>query len=84
MDAPVDIGLKRSVKAYQKAHEDFIYDVWLSDRPTLKDQYKYDFEAYKDKLNPKKIDKEQLKKTKTRIDSEVEQIKKKFAHKGVR
>ena len=60
-----------------------LYAIWLSDRDKLKDQYKYDFEAYKDALIPKPIDKNKVEQDKKVIDIETQRIKEKFARKGV-
>ena len=83
LDAPLEVGLSRSVKAFEKDRESKIFSIWLSDRPNLKDEYKYDFESYRDRLDLKRINKKELEVKKKRIDSEVERIKHKFAHKGV-
>lgn len=83
MDAPIEVGLKRSVKAYEKERERQLYDIWLADRHSFKDEYKYDFSAYLEALIPRKIDKAKVDRDKEVIDIETQRIKQKFARKGV-
>lgn len=67
---------------FKQKQKEYMFQEWLNDKNSLKDDYKYNFELYYEKrTQPPKLDKDKVKKSKERIDKQVKRFREKHDRK---